>query len=150
MLVDFHICISVPLRKGVLRNFTKFTGFLVRFAKFFSTPFFIEHLRWLLLYLDSLLQLKYPSIWKQTIVISFSKTLVKTSCICNPWLNFTFFSLHAIWLIVLHSIYQNVFWYTYTAQKTKFSVKDFFSKCDTFGDTFLCSAILTDLLRWIS
>ena len=56
------------LKKGVLRNFAKFTGkylcqslffnkvsgmrhrcFLLNFEKFLRTPFLIEHLRWLLL-----------------------------------------------------------------------------------------------------
>ena len=81
-----HLCFSIHrssrtevfCKKGVLRNFTKFTGkhlcqrlffnkvaglraatllkkslwhrcFPVNFAKFLRTPFFTEHLRWLLL-----------------------------------------------------------------------------------------------------
>ena len=53
---------EVFCKKGVLRNFAKFTGkhlyqslwyrsFPVNFVKFLKTPFFIEHLWWLLLYL---------------------------------------------------------------------------------------------------
>ena len=62
---------EVFCRKGVLRNFAKFTGkslrpttllkkrhwhrcFPVNFSKFLRTPFFIEHLRWLLLKLARL------------------------------------------------------------------------------------------------
>ena len=55
---------DVFCKKGVLRNFTKFRGlrpatllkkrlchrcFTVNFEKFLRTPFFFEHLRWLLL-----------------------------------------------------------------------------------------------------
>ena len=75
--------LEVFCRKGVLRNFAKFTGkhlcqklffnkvaglrpstllkkglwdrcFPVNFVKFLRTPFFTEHLRWLLLYLIDL------------------------------------------------------------------------------------------------
>ena len=57
---------EVFCKKGLLKNFAKFIGkpsacdfikkdtlaevvFFVNFAKFLRTPFFIEHLRWLLL-----------------------------------------------------------------------------------------------------
>ena len=48
-------CSDMICKKGVLRNFTRFTGkhlsqrcFTVSFAKFLRAPFFTEHLRWLL------------------------------------------------------------------------------------------------------
>ena len=55
---------EVFCNKGALRNFAKFTGkhlcqslwrrcFLVNFAKFLRTPFIVEHLWWLLLYVVS-------------------------------------------------------------------------------------------------
>ena len=49
---------DVFCKKGVLRNFTKFTGKQLCQSLFFNkvagrTPFFIEHLWWLLLALDA-------------------------------------------------------------------------------------------------
>ena len=65
------------VRKGILRNFAKFTGkhlcqglifnkvadlrhrcFPVNFAKSLRTPFFTEHLRWLLLHIGTTVSLK--------------------------------------------------------------------------------------------
>ena len=67
---------DVLCKKGVLRNFAKFTGkhlcqslyfnkvagprhkcFLVDFAKFLRTPFLTDHLRWLLLLLILYIQM---------------------------------------------------------------------------------------------
>ena len=52
-------CLEVFYEKGVLRNFAKFTGkhlcqslFFNKVAGLLRTPFFIEHLRWLLLLQD--------------------------------------------------------------------------------------------------
>ena len=59
---------EVFCKKGVLRNFAKFTGkhlcqglffnkkrcFPVNFAKFLRTPFLTEHLQWLLLFVRSM------------------------------------------------------------------------------------------------
>ena len=70
-------CPEVFSKKSVLRNFTNFTGkhldqsffnkvaglrfwyscFPVNFAKFLRAPFFIEHLRWLLLFIDGAIPL---------------------------------------------------------------------------------------------
>ena len=81
---------EVLCKKGVLSNFAKFTGkhmspslffnkvaglrpatllkkrlwqrcFLVNFAKFLRTPFLIEHLRWLLLYLMLIVLLQFEN-----------------------------------------------------------------------------------------
>ena len=69
-------CPEVFCKKGVLRNFVKFTGkylcqglfsnkvsglwyrcFPVNFAKFLRTPFLKEHLRWLLLFVEDAIPL---------------------------------------------------------------------------------------------
>ena len=57
-------------KKGVLRNFAKFTGkhlclTPVNFVKFLRTPFLIEHLWWLLLWLllKSIFTDKFLSSW---------------------------------------------------------------------------------------
>ena len=93
---------EVFYRKGVLRNFAKFTEkhlchsfrsatilkrrlwyrcFLVNLAKFLRTPFLTEHVWWLLLYLIYFLGDKKPSkelifsrdMWKETFDIKFWK-----------------------------------------------------------------------------
>ena len=89
---------EVFCKKGVLRNFTKFTGkhlcqslfltslkktlchrcFPVNFAKFLRTPFFIEHLWWLfLLYL-----IGFTRLTGDCVVITLSPTMTKASFLC--------------------------------------------------------------------
>ena len=85
---------KVFCKKCVLRNFAKFTGNhlsqslffikkealaqvkLVNFAKFLRTPFFTEHLRWLLLSVERMLK-KIPLIFPK-----YSRIPLK-GCFCN-------------------------------------------------------------------
>ena len=76
---------EVFYEKGVLRNFTKFTGkhlcqrkkrlwhrcFRVNFAKFLRTPFLTEHLRWLLLPIN---------------ILHWRNTLSMKNCLLNCYL----------------------------------------------------------------
>ena len=72
------------VKKGVVKNFAKFTGknlltkrfwhrrFPVNFVKFLRTPFLTEHLRWLLLYLPGGSPNQEFSIYKLTLIIRLS------------------------------------------------------------------------------
>ena len=94
-------------KKGVIRNFAKFTGkylcqslrpatllkkslwhmcFPVNFPKSLRTPFFTEHLRWLLLY-----AFHRSLIVKEKRLLSLSYSLMRIRCRCYPF-NLNYFS----------------------------------------------------------
>ena len=54
-----------------------------------------------------------------------------------------------IWALPAHRVYIYIYNFTYTAQKTKFSIMDFFSKCDQIRSMenfiFLCNGTLYEL-----
>ena len=82
---------EVFCKKGVFRNFTKFTGkhlwtwqrcLPVNFVEFLRTPFFIEHISWLLYYLNlTRIRRKQEILWKRNVHITTEqKRLIMQFC----------------------------------------------------------------------
>ena len=126
-------------KKGALKNFTKFTGkhlcqslffnkvaglrlwqmcFPVNFATFLRTTTFIEHVWWLLLLIWPYTQTNHKQVQEHLSVAGYTwrHPNKRSSLKCC-------FHLVDIFMQKLQD-------YTNTAQKMKFSIKDFFNKCD--------------------
>ena len=99
------------------------------FAKFLRTPFLTEHLRWLQWNFQRILSIFFNIVHEKVNLYNFPKTLqgkLQDFHPCQnpptqPWTNKTSANFPKI---------RSPAWTRNTAQKMKFSIKDFFSKCD--------------------